>query len=157
MDRDWAVVPDATSVYRLSQGMVFEKSLGSAEVNEVRRPFYNVSSDVAGGSTRNFYEKVFFKNIHATLALTAATIAELADPSGKVSFGLPSTLDDTGTSTTRIVAPAAITFDSATKNVANSQNHTAGAAQGLWLNLTLLAGDAAQKTSYTLQESGTTV
>lgn len=157
VDRDWGTVPDATSVYRISQGMTFEKSLGSAEITEVRRPFYNVSADVGGGSTRKFYEKVFLKNIHATLSLTAATIAELSDPSGKVAFGLPSTLDDTGTSTTRIVAPAAITFDSSTKNVANSQNHTAGAGQGIWLELTLAAGDAAQKTTYTLRESGTTV
>jgi len=157
VDRDWGVVPDATSVYRVSQGMVFEKSIGGAEITEVRRIFYNISADVAGGAARDFYEKIFFKNTHATLSLTAATIAEQADPSGKVTFGLASTLDDTGTSTNRVTAPASIVFDSTTKNVANSQNHTAGAAQGVWLKLTLAAGDAAQKTSYTLRESGTTV
>lgn len=49
------------------------------------------------------------------------------------------------------------TLDNTTKNVANSGNHTAGAGQGVWLKLSLAAGAAAQKTSYTLRESGTTV
>lgn len=127
------------------------------EILTVRRPFYDVSADASGGSTRNFYEKIFAKNGHATLALTNAVVTEQSDPSGKITFGLPATLDDSGTSTNRITAPASITFDSAAKNVANSQNLTAGAAQGIWLNLTLNAGDAATKTTYTSRVSGTTV
>jgi len=64
------------------------------------------------------------------------------------------TLGDSASSTDRRTDPGGLTFDSATKNVANSQNLTAGSAQGIWIKLTLAAGDAAQKTSYTLRASG---
>lgn len=155
-ERDFATPPDNTSVFRISKGFYFEKS--PAEILEVRRAFYNAAADVSGGSSRDYYEKIFCKNIHGSLALTGATIAEQADPSGKVSFALETTLDGSGTSTDRRTAPGAGvgTFDNATKNVANSQNHSFGSAQGIWLKLTLAAGDAAQKTSYTLREQGTT-
>ena len=153
--KDWATVPDGTTTFDLAQGMMFEKS--PTEVLEVRRPFYDVSADVPGGSARDFYEKIFFKNNHATLSLTGATLAEQDDPSGKVDFGLAGTLDDSATSTDRTTAPGGITFDSTTKNVANSQNHSAGAGQGVWLHLALAPGDAAQKTTYTLRESGSSV
>ena len=129
-------------------------------VLEIRRPFYNAAADVGGGAARKYYEKVFFKNNHATLSLTTAQILEQADPSGKVAFDLESTLngtDDNGVGNNRQVAPGGYTFDSAAKNVANTQNHTALAGQGVWLELSLTAGDAAQKTSLTLRESGQTV
>ena len=54
-------------------------------------------------------------------------------------------------------APGGYTFNGSDKNVANSQNHSAGAGQGVWLELTLAAGAAAAKTSYTLRETGETV
>lgn len=155
VSRDWGTVPDATTTFRVAQGMVFDKS--PVEILEVRRPFYNASADVVGGSSRDYYEKVFLKNTHATLALTTATIAEQADPSGKITFALGTALDDTGTATDRRTVPASgvSAFDSATKNVANSQNLTAGTAQSVWLKLTLAAGDAAQKTTYTVAANGT--
>ncbi|MBV1888712.1 MAG: hypothetical protein KUG67_00500 [Proteobacteria bacterium] len=129
-------------------------------VLEIRRPFYNAAADVSGGANRKYYEKVFFKNNHATLSLTTAQILEQADPSGKVAFALESALngsDDNGAGNNRLVAPGGYTFDSAAKNVANSQNHSALAGQGVWLELLLTAGDAAQNSSVTLRESGQTV
>jgi len=152
--RNWGTNPDATSVFRVSRGMVFDKS--PSEILEVRRPFFNASAPPTG--TRKYYEKVFFKNTHATLALTTAVIKEQADPSGKIAFMLPATLDDTGGNgggNNRQVAPAG-TFDSAQKNVANGGNHTQATAQGCWLELSLAAGDAAAKTTYTLREEGQT-
>lgn len=126
---------------------------------EIRRPFYNALAEASGGSNRDYYEKVFFKNDHATLTLSAATIAEQADPSGKVTFALESTLNgsDTNGAGNRQTHTGGYTFNDSTKNVANAQNHTAAAGQGVWLKLTLTAGDAANNTSYTLRESGTTV
>lgn len=129
-------------------------------VLEIRRAFYNAAADVSGGANRKYYEKVFFKNNHATLSLTSAQMLEQADPSGKVAFALESTLngsDDNGVGNNRLVAPSGYTFDSAAKNVANSQNHSAQAGQGVWLELSLTAGDAAQNSSVTLRESGQTV
>lgn len=129
-------------------------------VLEVRRPFYDAAADASGGSARTYYEKVFFKNNHGSLTLTSAVIKEQADPSTKVDFDLESTLDGTDTNgggNNRQVAPGGYTFDSADKNVANSQNLTAGSAQGVWLRLSLAAGDAAQNTSVTMRVSGNTV
>jgi len=154
VNKDWGTVPTSSTTYRLSNGMVFAKT--PAEEYIVRRPFYNVAADVAGGSGRNFYEKVFVKNNHATLSLTAAQIAEQADPSGKVSFALEASLDGDDTTSNRVTAPGGYTFNSSTKNVANSQSLSAGAAQGMWLNLSLAAGDAATKTTWTPRVTGTT-
>ena len=154
VSRDWAVVPDATTTFKLSPGMVFDKA--PVEILEIRRPFYAAAADVPGGSSRDYYEKVFLKNVHATLDFTVATIAELTDPTGKITFALGTALDDTGTSTDRRTVPASgvSAFDSVTKNVANSQNLTAGTAQSIWLKLTLAAGDAAQKSTYSVRASG---
>jgi hypothetical protein len=155
VERDFATAPDGTSVFRISQGMHFAKA--PVEITEVRRLFYNAAADVPGGAARDYYEKVFVKNTHASLSLTGATIAEQADPSGKITFALATALDDTGTSADRRTAPASgvSAFDNAAKNVANSQNHSAGAAQGIWLKLTLAAGDAPLKSTYTVRENGT--
>lgn len=127
---------------------------------EIRRPFYNAYSDVSGGAERKYYEKVFYRNNNGTTSLTTATIAEAADPSTVVAFALESSLDGTdtnGAGNNRLVAPGGYTFNSDTKNVANSQNHSAGSGQGIWLELTLAAGLASNNTSFTLQEAGQTV
>lgn len=154
VNQDFTTLPDTTSIFRISVGMVFEKS--PSEITEIRRPFYNAVADPLGGSSRDYYEKVFIKNNHATLALTSGTISEFSDPSGKVTFALANNLDDTGTSTNRLTAPSSgiTAFSSDAKNIANSQNLTPGAAQGIWLKLSLVAGDSAQKTTYTLQAQG---
>lgn len=126
-------------------------------VLEFRRPFYDVAAEASGGSAVDFYEKIFFWNAHATLALTSATIAEIAGgQAALIDFMLPATLDDSGTSTNRITAPAG-TFDSTTKNVANSQSHSPLSGQGVWIHLNLPAGTAAANSTYQLRESGQTV
>lgn len=129
-------------------------------VLRIRRAFYGAAAEPAAGAERKYYEKVFFRNNHATLSLTNAQVLEQLDPSGLVAFALESTLNGTDTNgggNNRQVAPGGYTFDSDAKSVANSQNHTAQAAQGVWLELTLAAGAAAQNTTYTLRESGETV
>ena len=129
-------------------------------VLEIRRPFYDAAADASGGATREYHDKIFFKNNHGTLTLTSAQILEQADPQTVVAFDLESTLDGTDTNgggNNRLVAPGGYTFDSTAKNVANSQNLTAAAAQGCWLELTLTAGLGAQNTSVTMRVSGNTV
>ena len=126
-------------------------------VTEARRPFYDVAAEASGGSAVDYYEKIFFYNSNAVSALTSATIAEIAGGAAAlIDFMLPATLDDSGTSPDRITAPAG-TFDSATKNVANSQSHSPVSGQGVWIHLSLPAGTAANNTTYTLRESGQTV
>lgn len=129
-----------------------------AGVTTIRQPFYLASSDVSGGAPRDFHEKIFVRNDHATLDLTEARILEQADPGANITFALESTLDgsDDNGANGRQTEPVGYTFDSNAKNVANSQNHTSQTAQGVWLKLTLAAGDLPQKNTYTLRETGKT-
>ena len=135
-------------------------------VTTIRRPFYNVSADVSGGSSRDFYEKVFVKNNNGTNALLNATFIETADPTTNVTFALEDAVNDSNTSTNRVTAPTvgdlgAAGFDSASKTLASQTDAgttdlAAGAAIGIWLKLTLAAGAAAAKSTYTLGVSGST-
>ena len=125
---------------------------------EIRRPFYNAAAEASGGAERDYFEKIFMSNEHATLTLTEATIEEFADPSGNVDFALESSLDgsDNNGAGNRQTHTGGYSFDSTEKNVANSQNLTAGAAQGVWLRLKLPAGEASDNTTFTLRVNGQT-
>jgi hypothetical protein len=146
---DWGTVPDATSVFRISEGVVFDKAPN--EVTEVRRAFYAAAAEALGGSAKDYYEKIYFANTHGTLTLTSPQITEAADPSGLIDFGLENSADDTATN--RLTAPASVTFNSTAKAISDL---AAAADQGVWLHLALAAGEAAQKTTYTPQIDGTT-
>lgn len=150
---DWTTVPDATSVYRISTGFYLDGTASpGAEpnlVSEVRRVFHNAEADAAGGSARDFYDKVHFSNEHATLTYLGVDVIEQADPSGNIDFGFEDSADDTTTNPR--TAPASVTFDSALKAFGNL---AAGGEIGVWLNLTLPAGEPATNTSYTLRTDG---
>jgi len=125
---------------------------------QVRRPFYNVSADVDGGSTRTFYEKIFIKNEHATSALLNAVIQELSDPTGNITFDLETPVDGTNTSSNRITTPVSGmlgSFDNNNKSVPGT-NLAAGSAIGVWLLLTLPDGSAPAKSTYTFRVNGAT-
>lgn len=127
-------------------------------ITHVRRVFYDVAADVAGGSTRKFYEKIFAKNKHATDALTNAKISLPTNPGDKIAFALEAALDgsDTnGAGNNRLVAPGGYTFTTAEKNVVNSGNHSPTKVQGIWLELTLAAGAAAAAETFEIKEMGT--
>ncbi|MDP3772993.1 MAG: hypothetical protein Q8Q85_01875 [Gemmatimonadales bacterium] len=152
---NWGTNPDATSVFRISQGCVFDKSPN--EITQIRRPFYNAVAPTSG--TRKYYDKLFFKNTHATLSLTTAQVVEQADPTAKIAFGLAVSKGDTGgngAGNNRQVAPSAITFDSATKAVPTN-TLAAGETIGVWVELSLAAGDSPQDSTYTLRLTGNTV
>lgn len=123
---------------------------------QARKPFYNAATPAS--SSVSFYEKVFFKNTNGTLSLTSAQIIKQTDATGKITFALETTLDGTGTNgaNNRQVAPSSGvgSFDVNTKNVANSQNHSSGKGQGVWLCLTLASTDVATKTTVTMRETG---
>lgn len=131
-------------------------------VTSIRKPFYNVSADASGGSTRNFYEKVFVKNNNGSNALLNAVITESADPTTNITFALEDAVDDTGTSTNRVTLPTGLGssgFDSADKTLnteAGQADLASGEAIGVWLNLTLAAGAAATKSTWTMGIEGST-
>jgi len=152
----WGTTPDATSVFRIAKGMVFDKS--PAEILECRRVFYDSGANPAGGATKEYHEKWFLKNTHATLSLTTAVVKEIADPSGLITFMLAASVDDSGTNgsgNNRLVAPSG-TFDNSNKSVPGGGSLAAGSAIGVWGKLTLAGGAAAQKTTYTPQLEGNT-
>jgi len=167
LNRDFGTVPDNTTTYDVHQGMLFD--LSPNQITEVRRPFYNAASDVPGGSTRLYYEKIFAVNNNTATALTVAAILKQADPSsGTLDFALTNSLNDSGTVANRQTAPASgiTSFSSGTApqtiNVPSPQNLPSGAApnsagaQGIWLRLTLTAGLAPAKTSETMRATGQT-
>lgn len=167
VNRDWGTVPTSATTYSIHRGMLFD--ILPNRVSEVRRPFYNVASDVTGGSNRTYYEKIFAVNNNTSTALTVASVIKQVDPSsGTLQFALTNVLNDTGTVANRQTAPASgiTAFSSGaapqTINVPSPQNLPSGAApnaagaQGVWLSLLLTAGLAAAKTSFTLRATGTT-
>lgn len=103
----------------------------------------------------DWFEKIFIKNTNGSLALTSSVVKENADPSNVITFALAAALDDTATVTNRVTSPA-LTFNGSNKNVPNSQNLSAGSAIGVWLDLTLAAGNAALKTTWTGEIDGNT-
>jgi hypothetical protein len=167
VNRDWGTVPSSATTYSIHHGMMFD--LSPNQVTQVRRPFYQVAADVAGGSTRTFYEKVFAVNNNTATSLTGAAILKQVDPSsGTLEFALTNALNDSGTVANRQTAPSsgvtAFSTGSAPQsiNVPSPQNLPSGAApnsagaQGVWLSLQLTAGLAPAKTSFTLRATGAT-
>jgi hypothetical protein len=135
-------------------------------VNNIRRPFYNVSADVAGGSTRYFYEKIFLKNTHAVNSLLSAQIKESGEVdlggSDVVYFQLEDAVDDTGVSSNRVTAPPTgelagdgLIDDDDDKNVPGT-DLAAGSAIGIWMELNLTAGASAQNGQWVMQATGST-
>lgn len=125
----------------------------------MRRPFYDVSADVTGGSSRDYFEKIFVKNNHGSLSLLGMQIKEQADPSGNITFAVEDAVDDNGTSTDRRTAPTGITgdgFSSSDKSIPGT-DLASGSKIAVWLKLTLAAGTAAAKSTYTPRVTGSTV
>lgn len=168
IDRNWGTLPDATTTYNVSQGFYLE--LAPNQITQVRRLFPSAASDVAGGSTRLYYEKIFAVNNDTAAALTVASIIKQTDAgSGTIDIALTNSLNDTATVANRQTAPASgITAYSSgsapqTVNVPSPGNLPSGAApnaagaQGVWVRLTLTAGLAPFKGSFTPRGTGTTV
>lgn len=153
LNHPWTVAPDATSTFRISAGMFFDRQ--PFEVTEVRRVFYNAAANAPGGGAVNYYDKLFYFNSSNGLALLTATIALLANPSSKVAFGL-GTVDGVATNgggNNRTVAPAGIVFATTATAVPGTDLH-AGSSVEVWLRLALGDGEPAINSSVDLSLSG---
>jgi hypothetical protein len=130
-------------------------------IDTVRRPFYDATAEASGGSSKVFYEKVFIKNTNGSKDLLSAGIQGTSDPSSKLAFDLEDATNDNNSVSNRLTAPSggdmlgSPTFNDSKKSVPGS-NLASGEAIGVWLQLTLAAGTAAAKTTYTLQVTGST-
>lgn len=158
--RDWTTTPTGTITYEVAEGCVFEKTGSpSIEIMEVRRIFYNAAANATGGAAVALYEKGFICNLNTATALTSAVVKEVSGgAASSISFALESTLNGSDSVANRTTAPAAgYTFDSADKNVANSQNLSvfgSNGFQGIWFKLDLAAGASAADTFYGVQVVG---
>ena len=126
-------------------------------ITSVRRLFYNVAAEAVGGSSRDFYEKIFLKNTHGTLTLTEAQVLENADPGGLITFDLEDAVNDNNSVATRLnTAPTGMlgTFTNTAKSVPGGGNLVASAAIGVWVKMTLPAGQAPAKNTWTCELTG---
>jgi hypothetical protein len=182
VNRDWSTVPDATTVYNVSQGMLFETGFTSSgisygdpnPVTSVLRCFSTAAADVPTGSARYFFEKVFVANNNAATALTGAQIEIASEtptlPSGALlDAALCAGLNDSNTASARQQASSFVPSGSgsfstqpafisvpAPGNLPPGSAPNAAGAQGVWLRLTLPAGTAAYKGSTDLRAQGST-
>ncbi len=116
--------------------------------------FQQLASSPSGGT--NWYEKIFIKNTNGSLALTSSTVSINSDPQSVFAFGLATALDGSTTTTNRTTAPGGITFATTTANVPNSQSLSSGSAIGVWMKLILASGNAALKSTVTMEIDGNT-
>jgi hypothetical protein len=122
-----------------------------------RRMFINSSSDPV--APKDYYEKLFWANNHATLALLNAVVKEAADPTGKITFLLAAAVDDVATTVDRLTAPDVgdtldpDIFDNLDKAVPGTDlgpTHVIG----VWAMLSLDAANAPIKSTWTSELDG---
>ena len=140
-------------------------------MTSVIRMLSTSAADVAAGSQRTYYEKVFLVNNNAAEALTGAQIGVVNEtpvlPSGALlDLALTTALNDTGTVSDRQTAPSLgigsfitqPTFVSTPSpgNLPPGAAPNATGAQGMWLRLILPAGPTAYKGAANYRIQGTT-
>ena len=133
-----------------------------------RLPFYAATS--AAGSSKTFYEKVFVKNRSGSSTLNTANVIQIADTgvSSKITFGLEngkscpgpfllSGVGPTGLVANRLTVPSHVdSFGSGTSGVwpSGTGNLEPTAYQGIWLKLSLDAGEGKLDSFYEINASG---
>jgi hypothetical protein len=174
VNRDWGTIPDATSVYSLLNGMLFD--IGPNPIKSRTRLFATSYSNALGAATNIFYEKIFIVNNNLSIALTPqgsnsgvglSLISDTPALSSGVTLdiGIASSLNDSLTVVNRQTAPSGITFivQPATIFIPNPGILAPGAVPNtsnciaLWLRYTLPAGAPPYQGFGTLQFTGTTV
>jgi hypothetical protein len=174
VNRPWGTVPSSATTYNMWNGMLFD--LSPNQITQVRRIFYGAFAQASGGSTNVWYEKIFASNDNTSTTLTLAAILKQIDPvglysgGGSLNFALCNALNDTSTITTNQnpgTPPSSITAYSSgaapqSINVPSPQNLVNGAApntsnaQGIWLQLNLVAGEATVNSFGDMRITGTT-
>jgi hypothetical protein len=117
--------------------------------------FINAASETAQTIR---YEKEFWKNEHASLTLTTATLKLTADPSASIRIGVEAAKNGSQSVANRKTTPGSVTFvdDSVAQAVPGNQLEAASAI-GVWIEMTRGASAAAIKTSFTTELAGMTI
>lgn len=125
--------------------------------------FYDTAAEASGGTNRKRYEVLYWKNHHATLALTTAKCRISADltPSGKLKQGIAAAKGDVAVLSNRLNGgspPAGITFVGAsTDQSVPTGSLGPGERIALYFELASDAGDGVIRSSFTNQLQGATV
>jgi hypothetical protein len=141
---------------------------GGTAVLQVKRPFYNAVAEPSTGSAKVFYEKVFIANTNESLALLNAAIELTDDGSGdNVDFDLDATVNGISSVSNRLTEPSDAatlgdpTWNDSLKNVpgGNLGDRTTGTSDriGVWMRLSLAAGQAPANTSITFSVTGSSI
>ena len=120
------------------------------------RPFYDATSSL--GSSKTLYDKVFVKNNNSITTLQGASVIEVSSGLySNIDFGLEDSKQSNQTIANRTVAPTGVSgvFGVGPSGMVGS---TLAAAdyQGIWLKMSLAAGESAANSFYEVQISGTT-
>ena len=124
--------------------------------------FQDAYSKETGDGDRIVYRKVFLKNTNGATTLSGVKIWMSADEHDYITLDLADTVDDNGTSTNRITAPAGRTFaehnsEATAHTLPGDGNLDAGEAIGVWLKLTIPENQAPDaEITATLKIKGTT-
>lgn len=117
--------------------------------------FVGSGSEVASNVIR--YEKVFWKNTHATDALTGATITLTVDPALRIRLGAAPSKGDSASVANRRTAPSSVTFfDDSVAIAVPTGMLSAGEAIGVWCEQNLSAGDTPRVSTFTSRLAGLT-
>lgn len=143
-----------TATLYLNDGTTVVGAVGGTASTSTETGFYGLfigsSSDPVATKTR--YEKFFYKNTNATLALQAGTIQLTADTSAVLSIAVENTTGDTHTVATRLTAPTGgnlVGGAFATTAIAiPGTSLAAGVAVGVWVKQALAIGNAPINTSF---------
>lgn len=159
VNRAWTILPDATTTYEVSTGMLFP--ILPNPITSMVRPFSNTTANIIGGGTIIYYEKFFTLNTDGTTAWISAQIIKQVDPtglyaaSGALDINPCSALNDTNTTTNRQTVPASgigswssgAAPQTITLAAQTAAANSAAQAQGWWARLTLGAGAAPTSTT----------
>lgn len=117
--------------------------------------FINSASDT---SIKIRYEKIFWKNDHASLTLNSAQVTLTADPESRIRIGLAVAKNDSVSVANRLSAPGGISFvdDGVAQNVP-ATTLEAQSLVGVWVEQNLPANDPPKKSTFTTQLTGTSV
>ena len=112
-------------------------------------------------NAKDYYEKIFVRNIHTYYTIANVSVEEDTDPTGFLTFALAASLDDEAFSTSRLTSPAVAdlqdpdTFDASLKMIpCEGSNLDPEASCGIWLKMAVPAAEPVFKDTYTLEIAG---
>ena len=131
-------------------------TLGTIPINEIG--FYALFIDSASESGATVrYEKVFWRNAHATLTLNSAKVTLTADPSAKIKIALATAKNDSVSVANRKTSPGLSFSDDGVELTVPGGTLEAASAIGTWVEMSLAGDDPPVRSTFTTRLAGTSV